>query len=167
MRWSDSVMRTGNEIQLSNVMGIRQIVKQGLHRTGVLRMHPVRSQFSHRRQDKAPLMKTGMRNGESRGLDDPLSIEQQIQINGAGGVLHHIVTPEAPFRFLTNVQHVFRREVGVKTNDTIIKPRVILTGFHVDGFGLVIRRDAGERGMRQQSHQRHGPVTKFLPVALV
>ena len=107
-------MGTGYDVQLAHVMGIRQIIEQGLHRAGVLRMYPVRSEFGHRRQDKSPLMKTGVWNGESRGLDvdDPSPIEQHIQIHRAGDVLHKGLASEASFRFLTNGQHVFPAGVG-------------------------------------------------------
>ena len=166
-RRSGGEMRTGNDVELSHVVGIRQPVEQGLHRLLVLRMDPVRIEFGHRHQDESPLMETGMRNGEQRGLDDPLSIEQQIQINGAGHVSKRGVTTEASFRFLANGQQVFRLELRLKTNDPVIKPRVVVPVSHVDGFGLVIRRDARQRGMRKKPHQGHGPVTKVPPVSLV
>ncbi len=108
-----------------------------------------------------------MRNSEQRGLDETLSIEQNIQINGAGGVSKHRVTAEAPFRFLANGQHVFRPELCLQTNDTVIKPHVVVTMIHIDWFGLVIRREASQRGMREKPHQGNGAVTKVLPVPLV
>jgi len=140
---------TGNGVELAHVMGVRQPVEQGLHRMIVLGMDPVRIEFGHRRQDEPPLMETGMRNGERRGLDDPLSIEQQIQINRAGGVACLGVTTESPFRFPANGQQVFRLELRLEANDPVIEPRVVVPGRHVDGFGLVIRRDARQRGMRE------------------
>ena len=98
-------------------MRIRQPVEQSLHRLVVLRMDPVRIEFGHRHQDEPPLMKTGMRNGELRGVDDPLSIEQHVQINGAGSVSQPGVTTQAPFRFPANGQQVFRLELRLETND--------------------------------------------------
>ena len=130
-------------------------------------MDPVRIEFGHWCQDEPPLMETGMRNGELRGVDDPLSIEQNVQIHGPGNVFQLGVAPEAPLGFPANGQQVFRLELRLETNDPVIEPRGVVPASHVDGFGFIIRRDAGQRGLWQQPHQGHGPVTKILPVSLV
>ena len=47
--WSGRVSRAGREGKLANVMGIRELAKQGLNGLALSRMDPVRSEFNHGR----------------------------------------------------------------------------------------------------------------------
>ena len=70
----------------------------GLTRDGI---DPVAGHFGERLRHESPITKTRMRHAQAGFVDDEVAVQDQVEVEGAGGV---DVRPIAACRFLDGVQ---------------------------------------------------------------
>jgi hypothetical protein len=100
-------------------------------------------EFSQRFEDESAFGKGRVRDRESRFLDDPISEQQNIEVDEARAFLLDALTAHGGFEGEQCVQELARLLRGLNADDAIQEPGLI---GEFDGLGLIERRDGAHAG---------------------
>src|SRR6185503_2190678 len=100
-------------------------------------MHKERIEFTQRHEDKPSMVHARMRYHEIWFVDNPLPVEQDVQIDGSGARSVFLISAKRAFDFLENIQEAFRRDLRLELHDAVQEPVATRSGMIVHGLGFI------------------------------
>ena len=111
-------------------------------------MFEIGREFSQRFEDESAFGKGRVRDCEARFLDDPISKQQNIEVDEARAFFLEALAAHGGFEGEQGVQKLAGRLRGFDPDDAIQEPRLI---GEIDGLGLIERRDGAHIGEGAES----------------
>src|ERR1700691_1589309 len=113
----------------------RQRIAQFANRLIQRGVAKVRRKLRQGFQDEAALVHCGMRDGEPLGIDDGVTEEQNVDVNGARAFLLYALPAHLLFNAKNCIHQLRRGLAGFEGNHTIQEPRLLN---EVHGFGFIV-----------------------------
>ena len=128
-------------------------------------MHEERIEFTQRHEDKPAMVQARMWHHEIWFVDDPLAVEQDVQIDGPGARSVLLIPAERALDFTEDSQEAFRRDICLKLHDPVQEPAVTRSGMIVHGLGFIEQRYPYDLRVWQQAQQRHRTIAEIDSIA--